>query len=153
MKDIKYIKDIKDIINENKLTLSTLITFTRAEHTIHKKELETIKPSGLTIAQFGVLEALYNKGDLRICEIIEKILTTSGNITVVIKNLEKDGLVKKNLDPKDKRSTIISITDKGKKIIENILPNHINNISGIFNVLTDEEKITLKNILKKFKNI
>lgn len=146
-------KDIKDIINENKLTLSTLITFTRAEHAIHKKELETIKESGLTTAQFGVLEALYNKGDLRICEIIEKILTTSGNITVVIKNLEKDGLVKKNLDPKDKRSTIISITDKGKKIIEDILPNHINNISKIFNVLTDEEKITLKNILKKFKNI
>ncbi|MBU3133718.1 MarR family transcriptional regulator [Clostridium gasigenes] len=146
-------KNIKDIINENKLTLSTLITFTRAEHTIHKKELETIKLSGLTSAQFGVLEALYNKGDLRIYEIIEKILTTSGNITVVIKNLEKDGLVKKNLDPEDKRSTIISITDKGKKIIEDILPNHINNISEIFNVLTDEEKITLKNILKKFKNI
>ena len=28
-------KEIKDIINENKLALSTLITFTRAEHTIH----------------------------------------------------------------------------------------------------------------------
>ncbi|WP_207713860.1 MarR family winged helix-turn-helix transcriptional regulator [Clostridium gasigenes] len=150
---MKDIKNIKDIINENKLTLSTLITFTRAEHTIHKKELENIKLSGLTSAQFGVLEALYNKGDLRIYEIIEKILTTSGNITVVIKNLEKDGLVKKNLDPEDKRSTIISITDKGKKIIEDILPNHINNISEIFNVLTDEDKITLKNILKKFKNI
>lgn len=146
-------KDIKDIIDENKLALSTLITFTRAEHIIHKKELETIKESGLTTAQFAVLEVLYNKGDLKICEIIEKILTTSGNITVVIKNLEKDGLVKKNLDPKDKRSTIISITDNGKKIIEDILPNHINNISRIFNVLTDEEKIILKSILKKFKNI
>lgn len=146
-------KEIKDIINENKLALSTLITFTRAEYTIHKKELETIKESGLTTAQFGVLEALYNKGDLRICEIIEKILTTSGNITVVIKNLEKDGLVKKNLDPKDKRSTIISITDSGKKIIEDILPKHIENINEIFSVLTKEEQITLKNILKKFKNI
>lgn len=145
--------EIRDIISENKLALSTLITFTRAEHAIHKKELETIKKSGLTTAQFGVLEALYNKGDLRICEIIEKILTTSGNITVVIKNLEKDGLVKKNLDPKDKRSTIISITDKGKEIIEDILPNHLENISEIFSILTEEEQITLKNILRKFKNI
>lgn len=145
--------NIKDFINENKLTLSTLITFTRAEHTIHKKELETIKKSGLTTAQFGVLEALYNKGDLKICEIIEKILTTSGNITVVIKNLEKDGFVKRNLDPKDKRATIISITDEGKKIIEEILPSHLENIVNIFSVLTDEEKLTLKNILKKFKDI
>ena len=140
---------IKDLIKENELELSTLIVFTRAEHTIHKKEFKTIKESGLTIAQFGVLEALYNKGDLRICEIIEKILTTSGNI----KNLEKDGLVKKNSDPEDKRSCIISLTDEGRKVIENILPNHINNIRNIFEVLTDEEKITLKNILKKFKNV
>lgn len=146
-------KNIKDFINENKLTLSTLITFTRAEHIIHKKELETIKKSGLTTAQFGVLEALYNKGDLKICEIMDKILTTSGNITVVIKNLEKDGLVKKSLDPKDKRATIISITDEGKKIIEEILPSHLENIVNIFSVLTDEEKVVLKDILKKFKNL
>lgn len=145
-------KDIKNLIDENKLDLSTLVVFTRAEHAIHKKELQTIKEGGLTTAQFGVLEVLYNKGDLRICEIIEKILTTSGNITVVIKNLEKDGLVKKALDPEDKRSAIISITDKGKKVIEEILPNHIENIKGIFEVLTDEEKITLKEILKKFKD-
>ena len=146
-------KDIKKLIKENELDLSTLVVFTRAEHKIHKKEYQTIKESGLTPAQFGVLEALYNKGDLRICEIIEKILTTSGNITVVIKNLEKDGLVKKNLDPKDKRSTIISITDSGKKVIEDILPKHIENINEIFKVLTKEEQITLKNILKKFKDI
>ena len=131
--------NIKTLINESKLNLSTLIAFTRAEHKIHNLEYST------------VLEALYNKGDLRICEIIEKILTTSGNITVVIKNLEKEGFIKKNPDPLDKRSTIISITDKGKNIVEEILPKHINNINNIFSVLTDEEKILLKSMLKKFK--
>ena len=146
-------EDIKKLIEENKLTLSTLVVFTRAEHTIHKKELETIKKSGLTPAQFGVLEALYNKGDLRICELIEKILTTSGNITVVIKNLEKEGFIKKNPDPEDKRSCIISLTTKGKDVIESIFPSHIENIKNIFSVLTDEEKNTLKTILKKFKDI
>ena len=142
---------IKSLIDQSKINLSTLIAFTRAEHKIHNLEYNSIKKSGLTISQFGVLEALYSKGDLRICEIIEKILTTSGNITVVIKNLEKEGLVKKNPDPLDKRSTIISITDKGKNIVEEILPEHINTINNIFSVLTDEEKILLKNILKKFK--
>ena len=144
---------MKEIIDQNKLNLSTLVVFTRAENKIHKIEYETIKKSGLTTAQFGVLEALYNIGDLRICELIEKILTTSGNITVVIKNLEKDGLVRKYSDPLDKRATIISITDKGKNIIEEILPEHIINISKIFDILTDEEKNQLKRILKKFKDL
>ena len=145
--------NISELIEENKLNLSTLVTFTRAENKIHKMEYETIKKSGITVAQFGVLEALYSKGDLRICEIIEKILTTSGNITVVIKNLEKEGLVKKCSDPQDKRSTIITLTDKGREVIENILPEHIMNISKIFSILTDEEKLILKKILKKFKEI
>ena len=146
-------KDIKKLIKENELDLSTLVVFTRAEHKIHKKEYQTIKESGLTPAQFGVLEALYNKGDVKIYELIEKILTTSGNITVVIKNLEKDGLIKKNADPEDKRSCIISLTQKGKDFIEEILPKHIKNISNIFQILNDEEKVMLKSILKKFKNI
>lgn len=146
-------KDIKKLIEENNLDLSTLVVFTRAEHEIHKREFQTIKETGLTVAQFGVLEALYSKGDLKIYELIEKILTTSGNITVVIKNLEKEGLVKKIIDPEDKRVAIISITDRGRKIIEDIFPKHIKNISRIFSVLTDEEKIMLKSILKKFKNL
>ena len=146
-------ENLKELIKQHQLTLSTLVVFTRAERMIHKKELETIKKSGLTAAQFGVLDALYNKGDLRICELIEKILTTSGNITVVIKNLEKDGLIKRKPDPKDKRSCIIEITEKGKKIMEDIFPEHIKNIESIFEVLTDEEKMTLKTILKKFKEI
>lgn len=146
-------ENLKKLIQEHHLALSTLVVFTRAEHAIHKKELETVKKSGLTPAQFGVLEALYNKGDLRICELIEKILTTSGNITVVIKNLEKDGLIKRIPDPKDKRSCIIAITEKGKKTIEDIFPEHIRNIESIFSVLTDEEKMTLKTILKKFKGL
>ncbi|QJA08937.1 MarR family transcriptional regulator [Romboutsia sp. CE17] len=144
-------EDIKTLIKDSKLNLSTLIAFTRAEHKIHNLEYKTIKESGLTISQFGVLEVLYNKGNLRIGEIMEKILTTSGNITVVIKNLEKDGFIKKISDPLDKRSTIISITDKGIKVIEEILPDHIKNINNIFDVLTNEEKIVLKDILNKFK--
>ena len=146
-------KTLKELMQENEIDLSTLVVFTRAEHAIHKKEYQTIKESGLTPAQFGVLEVLYNKGDLKINELIEKILTTSGNITVVIKNLEKEGLIQKSADPKDKRSCIISLTDKGKQYIETILPKHIDNIRSIFEVLSNEEKRVLKDILKKFKTL
>jgi len=39
------------------------------------------------------MEALYHLGDLKICEIIEKTLSTSGNMTVVIRNLEKESYI------------------------------------------------------------
>ncbi len=138
-------ENIKTLIDDSKLNLSTLIAFTRAEHKIHSLEYKTIKERGLTISQFGVLEVLYNKGDLRIFEIMEKILTTSGNITVVVKNLEKDGFIRKISDPLDKRSTIISITDKGIKIIEEILPEHIKNINNMIKHGDGDVKINLRN--------
>ena len=150
--DKKY-KSNKDNNYKTNLNLSTLIVFTRAEQKIHKMEYETIKAGGLTNSQFAVLEVLYSKGDLKICEIIEKILTTSGNVTVVIKNLEKDGLVSKNIDPEDKRSMLISITDKGKKVMDEIFPKHVDNINKIFDILTIEEKLELKKILKKFRDV
>ncbi len=142
----KYIYD-----EDTKLNTSTLIVFTIAEHKIHKLEYKTIKDKGLTIAQFGVLEALYNKGDLTVGEIMERILTTSGNITVVVKNLERDGLVRRYPNEYDRRINMVSITPQGEAIIEDIMPEHIENINNIFNILTKEEKIQLKNILKKFK--
>ena len=150
--DKKY-ESNKDKNYITNLNLSTLIVFTRAEQKIHKIEYETIKAGGLTNSQFAVLEVLYSKGDLKICEIIEKILTTSGNVTVVIKNLEKDGLVSKKIDPEDKRSMLISITDKGKKVMDEIFPKHVDNINKIFDILTIEEKLELKKILKKFRDV
>lgn len=136
----------------NNLNLKALIALSRAEQKVHQREYVTIKESGLTVSQFGVLEVLYHKGDLKICDIIEKVLGTSGNITVVIKNLEKDGLIKKYADPEDKRAVLISITEKGKEIIEGMFPKHVENINNIFSVLTDEEKETLIKIARKLTN-
>lgn len=105
---------IDEALKGNGLALSTFVVFSRAGHAIHEKEMETIKQSGLTAMQFGVLEALYNKGPLKICEVMEKLLTTSGNITVVVKNLERDGLIRKEQDPKDGRACKLAITEEGK---------------------------------------
>ncbi|WP_297632336.1 MarR family transcriptional regulator [uncultured Clostridium sp.] len=138
--------------NNLNLNLKALIALSRAEQKVHQKEYVTIKECGLTVSQFGVLEVLNHKGDLKICDIIEKVLGTSGNITVVIKNLEKDGLIKKYPDPEDKRAVLISITEKGKNIIDNMFPKHLENINNIFSVLTDEEKQDLIKIAKKLTN-
>ncbi|WP_242985349.1 MarR family winged helix-turn-helix transcriptional regulator [Vallitalea okinawensis] len=103
----------------------------------------------MTTSQFGVLEVLYHKGDLRIREIIEKTLSTGGNMTVVIDNLQKDGLVSRYPDPADRRATLISITDKGKQLMDDIFPRHLDSLNEIYDVLSKEEKEILLVLLKK----
>lgn len=135
------------------LNLKTLIALTRTTNNVHKREYKTIKEGGLTVSQFSVLEVLYHKGDLKVAEIIDKTLSTGGNMTVVIENLVKDGLVTRYKDPEDKRINFISITEKGKDIIDEIFPKHIENINEIFSSLTIEEKQSLIGLLKKLSGV
>ena len=97
------------------------------------------------------MEALYNKGNLRIQDLIDKLLSTSGNMTVVIRNMIRDGYIFKVADEKDKRSYLIGLTPLGRETIEKILPEHYNNIGKIFSVLSLKDQEDLAQILKKFK--
>lgn len=136
----------------NDINLKTLIAISRSYQTILKRLNKVFKEGGLTPSQFGVLEALYHKGDLRIGEIIEKILSTGGNMTVVIDNLEKSGMVKRYQDPNDRRASIISITEKGRRKIEEIFPIHLEELNNALINLSLEEKKILINLHKKLNN-
>ncbi|MBW9156897.1 MarR family transcriptional regulator [Clostridium tagluense] len=135
------------------LNLKALIALSRCTQNVHKREYKTIKEGGLTVSQFAVLEILYHKGDLRVCEIIDKILSTGGNMTVVIDNLVKGNLVKRCTDPKDRRVNLISITEEGKTLMSGIFPKHLENINEIFSSLTIEEKKNLIVLLKKLSGV
>ena len=135
------------------LNLKTLIALSRCTQNVHKREYKTIKEGGLTVSQFAVLEILYHKDDLRVCEILEKTLSTGGNMTVVIDNLIKDDLVMRYIDPKDRRVNLISITEKGRNLISEIFPKHLENINEIFSALIPEEKKNLISLLKKLSGV
>lgn len=146
-------KTTKSYGEQNDLNLKTLVALSRCFQSVRKREMKTIKRGKLTVAQFAVLEILYHKGDLRIREIIEGTLSTGGNMTVVIENLEKTGFVGRYPDPKDGRASLIRITEKGKELMDSIFPNHVENVSEIFNVLTETEKRGLVQLLKKLGSI
>lgn len=146
-------KTKKSYGEKNDLNLKTLIALTKCFHSVRKRETTTIREGGLTLPQFAVLEILYHKGDLRICDIIEGTLSTGGNMTVVIDNLGKDGLVRRYPDPEDRRASLISLTEKGAQIMEDIFPRHVENICSIFEILEAEEKLTLVKLLKKLGGV
>ncbi|WP_394525693.1 MarR family winged helix-turn-helix transcriptional regulator [Lacrimispora sp. JR3] len=136
---------------ENDLNLKALIGLSRTTQALHRRAGAIFNQAGLTSAQFAALEALYHKGDLTINEIMDSILSTSGNMTVVINNLEKDAMVERHPNPNDKRSCIIAITPKGREKIEEIFPRHLEDLADSFMGLEEEEKEMLVHLLKKIK--
>lgn len=136
----------------SKTNLKAVIALRRSVNKLSRFEMIAVKEAGITLSQFAVLETLYHKGDLSISEIIEKTLSTSGNMTVVIDNLQKSGLVFKYSSSHDKRISIISITEKGRTLMDSVFPKHVDNINKAFTSLSLDEKEQLIHLLKKLSH-
>ena len=87
------------------------------------KVSETFKEFNLTPTQFGVMDMLNAKGRMKISELIDCMLATSGNMTVVIKNMEKKGWLIRKACQTDKRAFEIDLTDAGRRIIQAAIPH------------------------------
>ena len=107
---------------EEARALRTYVKLMRAAESVTARTHRHLSSTGLTISQFAVLEALYQLGPLSQREIGQKILRSSGNITMVIDNLEKNGLVRRERNEADRRFFIVHLTAKGYNFINKIFP-------------------------------
>lgn len=105
--------------------------------------------AGLTISQFGVLEALLHKGPLCQRDIAAKILKSTGNITLVIDNLEKQGLVKRERTHEDRRYLTVTLTGQGEKLIKTVFADVEAAIVKEMEILTPHEQDVLGGLCKK----
>lgn len=131
--------------------LLTMVAFRRAERAIARDEGKVCREYGVTPIQFGVLETLYSSGDLHVGDLLDKLLATPGNMTVVLRNMERDGYILRTRDETDRRSYVLTLTDKGRTLIEEMLPKHVAVVEEIFGVLTLEEQKALVKLLRPFR--
>jgi MarR family 2-MHQ and catechol resistance regulon transcriptional repressor len=132
------------------LALSLWVKLARTTDTIGFLTGRDISKYGLTPPQFSIFESLGHLGPMKICEIGAKKLMTGGNMTVVIDNLEKQGLVERIRSTEDRRSTIIQLTKKGKQLFDNVFVQHAQCVEElIWSVLPEEEITQLSELLKK----
>src|ERR1051326_1930482 len=108
-----------------------------------------LEEAGLTLSQFAVLEALYHVGSQTLGDLARRILTSSGNLTLVIDNLKKRGLVKREQQGKDKRFVLAAITPAGARLIKRIFPEHARRITDMMGRLTPEEQEKLGDLCRK----
>ncbi len=128
--------------------LNAFIKLQRASESVSSR-VHAVLPAGLTITQFGVLEALLHIGPLCQGELAEKLLRSGGNLTLVVDNLEKAGYVARERDPADRRFVVVKLTDKGSKFIGEIFPRVVANVTREMNVLSSTELFDLCRLCKK----
>lgn len=129
--------------------LNAFIKLVRAAQSLSGRVEAHFSELGLTVSQFGALEALFHLGPLNQKNLAAKILKSTGNITMVIDNLEKRGLVKRTRDEKDRRHYSVGITPKGAGLIGPFFPKHVARIVEEMSVLSGDEQDALGALCKK----
>ena len=123
--------------------LDAYIKLLRAADTVDSFLMPQLESSGLTPSQFAVLEALYHIGPLCLGELARKLLKTSGNLTMVVGNLQKRGLVTRTRQDADRRFYLVSITGKGRKLTAQVFPQHVERIVVAISTLSSAEQKSL----------
>jgi DNA-binding MarR family transcriptional regulator len=118
------------------------------------REVETVLlKHGLSSSAFDVLATLRRSGSpyrLSPGDLLAMTMVSSGTMTNRIDQLEKAGLVERIHNPNDRRSVLISLTERGFAIVEEAAGAHVENQHRLVAGLSEEERATLNQLLKRF---
>lgn len=134
---------------EEKRVLDAYIKLRRAVNTLGLRESEVVRAAGLTQSQFGTLEALLHLGPLCQGELAAKVLKSAGNMTTVVDNLEKRGLVQRRREGEDRREVTVRLTKSGRTLVRRVFPGVVEALVGAFSVLSAHDQKQLAALCRR----
>jgi MarR family transcriptional regulator, 2-MHQ and catechol-resistance regulon repressor len=129
--------------------LNAYIKLQRAAETAHNRTSAHLSDCGLTTSQFAVLEALYHLGPLSQRALAQKLLKSTGNISIVLKHMEGRGLISRSREAADHRTMRVDIAELGRALLEQVLARHVAGIVAEMSVLTAAEQDELGRLCRK----
>jgi len=115
--------------------------------------------------RFGVMQLLWHGGEAAQergrgagdceggprtpAELAEAAGVTRATMTGLIDTLERDGFVKREPDPNDRRMMSVRLTPEGERFLMKFLPGHFQAIASLMSPLTEAERKTLVQLLGK----
>ena len=84
-------------------------------------------------------------------ELADAAGVTRATMTGLIDTLERDGLVKREPDPDDRRMMSVLLTPKGEKFLNEFLPGHFKLMAELMAPLSESERKTLVKLLVKIQ--
>ncbi len=136
-----------------KQRLRTWIRMLRTTRTIEARLREFLRANhDTTLPRFDVLAALYRAEEgLRMSALSKRLLVSNGNVTGIVDRLVSDDLVKRIDVEKDRRSTLVCLSPKGRASFARMADEHAALVSELFSDLGDGDMEVLSDIFGRLK--
>ena len=127
------------------------VSLRRTEDVIQQACCQYLAPFGLSKSSVNLLMLLRHGPDegMQLHDLGDLMLVSRANVTGLIDHLEQKGYVTRVVDLHDRRARVARITQKGEQLLDRFMPLHFRNIKAMLQGLSDNEKATLFQLLKK----
>ncbi len=99
---------------------------------------------GSSLPRFDLLAQLDRApSGLRMGELSDRILTTGGNVTWLVRALETDGMVTRRIAPDDKRAAVVTLTAAGRRHFAAMARAHERWVTSMFASLSSADRRAL----------
>jgi MarR family transcriptional regulator, 2-MHQ and catechol-resistance regulon repressor len=133
-------------------TLQLVIALARAYQALAQGVRPQLAQQGLGMTEFAVLEVLYHKGPLPLGELRDRILVTGASTTYVVKKLEERGLIRRRTCVEDQRVIFGELTAKGRALIDEVFPVHVDRLREILAGLSVPDKQAATRLLRRLSH-
>ena len=134
---------------ELRLWLRLLATNTLIETEVRRRLRENFV---VTLPRFDLMAQLERKPHgMTLGELSQRMMVTNGNVTGLVDRLVTEGVITRTRQKSDRRSHIVSMTEKGRRQFARMAKEHENWIAGMFGDLTQNEFTALTKLLGKLK--
>lgn len=108
-----------------------------------------VKQGKITPEQYWLLHILYRFGPQRIKDLAARIGIGSSPVTIAVKRLERDGLVRRERGTADERVVMVHLTEHGKALFHAWRQERRRVLAAFFEPLNEEERHQLYGLLEK----
>lgn len=138
-----------EVSEETATALKLWVVLSRAQAAVSAHVTADVARHGITLTEFGILEALYHRGAMLLGEVQRRILVSSGGITFLVDRLVAKGLVERQQCPTDRRARYATLTSAGESLLAQIFPAHAAAIERAVGALDPDEQALAVQLLKR----
>jgi DNA-binding MarR family transcriptional regulator len=132
-----------------KLWLRMLSCTVRVEDAIRSRLRASF---GITLPRFDLMAQLERHPDgLRMGELSKRMMVTGGNVTGIVDQLEREGLVERVPDPQDGRAAMVRLTPPGRSAFAGMAAVHEDWVAELFAGISTADKASMIALLDKLK--
>jgi DNA-binding MarR family transcriptional regulator len=121
-------------------------------HNMMLGEIRRRLADAATMPRFDLLANLEREDGQTLAALSRRMLVTAGNLPGLVDRAERDGVVERRADPRDRRLSRVYLTPKGRELITELLPVHATHIGELLGGLDAAERRELRRLLGKLRD-